>query len=87
MLDSENAMLGVSAQEEFKSPPRRDRLTTIPMNSTATRRATDVVANQNTDLFDNSPGRTNGYSLHAALNDNPRDLHDMNERNAMQHIL
>ena len=59
------------------------------MNSTATRRATDVVANQTNEMLslDGSPNRNNGYSLAAALHDDPMGLHELNERNAMQHIM
>lgn len=43
MLNTTSQTPGFPPQEEYKWPNANERLT-VPMNSTATRRATDVVA-------------------------------------------
>lgn len=65
------------------------------INSTATRRVTDLsqaAANHGNDsgasrLYPEDSHLSAAYGLHAALNGDPYDLQEANERSALQRIL
>ena len=89
MVGDDNQSLGFPIEESKTASNGFPRMAAI--NSTATRRATDVTANDSnfaSRLYpEDSHVMPASYGLQAALNGNPFDLQDINEQSALRRIL